>query len=285
MNTRLGACLASAILCQCSTAWAATLIEERDSESTVLMYIEKGKMRTETPGENGYALLDLRGRKMFMIDPAEKNAVDMSSMMFPRETGQASAGGRTANPALEKIGSGPEIAGYTTEHYALKANGVMCQELFTSKKAFKDSGWAELWNDVGESMKDMAAAEEDADDCDVAEAELIDPAEIGWPLKTIQADGETTEVVRIERDVVVPPGGFEIPAGYTVISMQEMFSGALIGGPPGPGTVQADEQTFGIEERDDPEEEAAATQEGAEDESLTDQVKGLFQGLQKGFGN
>lgn len=285
MNTRLGACLASAILCQCATAWAATLIEERDSESTVLMYIEKGKMRTETPGESGYALLDLRGRKMFMIDPAEKNVVDMSSMMFPQETGQAPAVRGAANPALEKIGSGPEIAGYKTEHYVLTANGRKCQELFTSKEAFADSGWADLWNDVGESMKDMAAAEEDADDCDVAEAELIDPAEIGWPLKTIQADGETTEVVRIERDAVVPPGGFEIPAGYTVISMQEMFSGALIGGALAPGAAKAEEQTPDSEERDYPEEEAAATEEEAEDESLTDQVKGLFQGLQKGFGN
>jgi len=202
---------------------AVTLIEERDSESTTLMYLEDGKMRVETAGEPGYMLADLRRRKFFAVDPAKKRAADMSAQMLPQ---QARAQSPKVAGILEKVGSGPRIAGYATEHYVLTANGQKCEEIFTSKQAFIDSGMGSLWSDFAAAFKGLSASAEGASPCDVAENQA-DPSKFGLPLRTVSSDGQTTEVIRIEKGVAAPPGGFEVPRGYRTVTMQELFSDAL----------------------------------------------------------
>jgi len=211
-----------------SVVGAATLIEERDSESRTLMYVDDGKMRVETRGEPGYALMDLRRRTILMVDPDEKTAIEMSPQIG--DTSNSDQGkAPKVEVGLEKVGVGPSVAGYATDHYVLTANGRKCQDLFVSKQAFADSGWAALWSEFGTVFKSMSAMDMDKDACDIAD-EQADPARIGWPLKTVASDGETTEVLRIEKDVPVPAGGFEVPGDYRIMSLQEMMSGAFGGG-------------------------------------------------------
>lgn len=287
MKTTLTVCLAMTTALPMCGISAATLIEERDSEMSTIMYIEGGKMRAQTPGEDGYMLMDLRARTMFTISPSEKQAVDMTSMVFGQASTEKSAAARSVKSSLDKVGFGPEIAGYATEHYVLTANGRKCEEYFTSKEAFQDSGWAEMWNDLEQAFKDMAVSEEDADDCDLASAEEADPAKIGWPLKTIDAQGLVSEVVRIEQNATVPPGGFEVPAGYTVVSMQELLSGAMMGGAVGGGAAEMPEEANDDVSEDEPteEEEYVGEEEQQEEEGVAGQMKGLFNELKKGFGN
>lgn len=288
MKTTLTVCLVMTTALPMCAISAATLIEERDSEASTIMYIEGGKMRAQTPGEEGYMLMDLRARTMFTISPSDKQAVDMSSMVFGQANTDKSAAARSVKSSLDKVGSGPEIAGYATEHYVLTANGRKCEEYFTSKKAFQDSGWAEMWNDLEQSFKDMALSEEDADDCDIAGAEVANPADMGWPLKTIDAEGLVSEVVRIEQNATVPPGGFEVPAGYTVVSMQELLSGAMMGGAVGGGAAEMPEEASDDVSEDElieEEEDVGEEEQPEEEEGVAEQMKGLFNELKKGFGN
>lgn len=209
---------------------AATLIEERDSESVSQMWVEGGRMRAQARGEPGYALMDLRKRTMFMVNTQRKQAVDMSATVF-RQRGAAAAGMASGvTGTLKRIGDGPTIAGYATEHYLVEVDGETCHELYVSKQAFQDSGWADLWAQTGKTFKEMSAEEEDADPCDVADVPAADPAKIGWPLKTVYPDGESTVIIRIQKNAPLPPGGFEVPAGYKVISMQQMMQDAMNGG-------------------------------------------------------
>ena len=161
-----------------------------------------------------------RQRRILFVNPEEKTVLDMSATM---QGASGSGGVRNADARIEKIGPGPSIAGYATEHYVLSAGGAKCEDLFTSKKAFEDSGWASLWSAFGKTFEEMSTAGEQSDPCDLAQ-DQADPAKIGWPLKTVSSDGEVTEVLRIEADVKLPAGGFEVPPGYRVVSMQEMMS-------------------------------------------------------------
>lgn len=217
---------ALAVFSLAAPAPAATLIEERDSESVSQMWVEGGRMRAQARGEPGYMLMDLRKRTMLMVNTQRKQVVDMSATVFGRRGASAAGAGSGATGTLRRVGDGPTIAGYATEHYVVEVDGETCEELYVSRQAFRDSGWAELWAETGKAFKEMAAEDEgeDADPCDIADVQAADPAKIGWPLKTVSSDGEVTEVLRIEADVKLPDGGFEVPPGYRVMSMQEMMS-------------------------------------------------------------
>jgi len=214
-----------------TTVLAATLIEERDSESVNQMWVEGGRMRAQTRGEPGYALMDLRKRTMFMVNTERKRAVDMSTTVFGKRGASAAGASSGAAGTLRRIGDGPTIAGYATEHYVVEVDGETCEELYVSRQAFHDSGWAEMWAETGKAFREMAAEEEedDADACDLADVQAADPAKIGWPLKTVYPDGESTTITRIQKNAPLPPGGFEVPAGYQVISMQQMMQEAMSG--------------------------------------------------------
>jgi hypothetical protein len=226
MNTMTNRLLLLA--CMTCPAWAgaASLIEQREGEATALMYIEGGKMRIETRGQPDYALMDLKTRSMFLVNPTEKRALDMSAG-FRHKAGE-SAASVEVDARLEKKGAGPEIAGYATEHYVLSANGKKCQDIYASTQAFRDSGWAELWDDFGKAFKEMSTGGQDP--CDIADETVVDPAKVGWPLKTVTADGDVMETVRIQNDVAAPAGGFDVPAGYQVISLQQMLQDMLQNG-------------------------------------------------------
>lgn len=222
---------ALAVFSLAAPAPAATLIEERDSESVSQMWVEGGRMRAQARGEPGYMLMDLRKRTMLMVNTQRKQVVDMSATVFGRRGASAAGAGSGATGTLRRVGDGPTIAGYATEHYVVEVDGETCEELYVSRQAFRDSGWAELWAETGKAFKEMAAEDEgeDADPCDIADVQAADPAKIGWPLKTVYPDGESTTIVRIQKNAPLPPGGFEVPAGYKVISMQQMMQEAMSG--------------------------------------------------------
>lgn len=209
---------------------AVTLIEQRDGDSTTIMYVDGVQMRTEFAGKTAYVLINMGKRQFFNVDPKRKTAVDMSSMMWTAVDSEDSNSEIKVAPSLDKMGDGPMIAGYSTVHYALKANGKTCQEWYASKDAFKDSGLSKMWEEYGEVWKEMGAETDNA--CDIAEREMHDPWKTGWTLKTVNRErehvGQFTEVLRIEKDVAVPPGGFDVPSDYKIVNYQayqQMMSG------------------------------------------------------------
>lgn len=211
---------------------AVTLVEIREGEhlemregehSTSTLYVEGAQMRTDTPGEASYAVMDLVKHTLVIVNTSEKTAMDMSSMAWKDKYSGGGTKPRKVNADLEKIGSGPTIAGYRTIHYTLSVDGKKCKDMYTSMKVLKDIGWADLWSDIGSWFRE--ASIDDADDCELAEYQVADPGKLGFPLKTVESDGQFDEVTNIEQGVKLPPGGFEVPAGYKLVSFEEMMSG------------------------------------------------------------
>lgn len=220
------ACLAAA---ECLSA--ASLVEETDGDSTSLLYIEGGKLRVDEAGSGNYAVIDLKNRSFVMVNPANRTAVDMSANLWGGQAGGAPAAAGSVDARLEEVGAGPAIAGYETVHYTLLANGQPCQDLYVSREAFEDSGFAELWAAGGKSLQEMDV--DPSDPCDLAEQKAVDYEKHGMPLKTVHRQsmhaGQFEEVKRIEKDVPAPPGGFGVPAGYEMVSLEAMMGAYLQG--------------------------------------------------------
>ena len=206
---------------------AATLIEQRDQESTTIMYVDGVQMRVQAPADQSYVLMNLGEKTYFVVNPDEKMVMDMTETVWSLQNSKSKDDKAKVNASLDKAGAGPTIAGYETEHFILKANGRYCQDLFVSREAFDDSGLDEVWAEYGQNMKEMGVDSDDA--CDIAEIKVFDPGKHGWPLKTMYKKGEHAgqfeEVLRIEQGVDLPAGGFVVPDGYRVVSMQEMMGG------------------------------------------------------------
>jgi len=273
---------------------AATLIEQTDGETRSIVYAEGAKLRTDEGGDaegmQGYGLIDLEKKTFFLVNTKEKTVLDMSSAMWKAA---AAGGGVTAqvDARLEKVGAGPEIAGYATEHYELLADGKKCQDIYLSRKAFDDSGCAKTWARAGQSMREMGVDPSDA--CDVAEFRALDFEKYGWPLKTMHREsmhaGQFEEVLRIERGVEPPPGGFEVPAGYQVVSFEAMM-GSMAGQMGGAQSWEEDDGTdedeAGSEEEsyDEEYDEEEYDEEGTVDdavEELGDRLKGFMDRFKK----
>lgn len=285
-----------ALTCVLGTASlpAATLIEQVDGESTMIMYVEGSKFRTDTPSEDSYAIVDYEEKTFLVVNDAERKVMDMSAMTWREDNANKTVDTSGVDADLQRIGAGPRIAGYDTVHYVVRANGRKCQELFTSRAAFRDSGMAEFWN--SESAQAMTRANlEYGDDCELAEFVVTDPDDIGFPLRTVQADGQAMEVLRIERNVQVPGSGFEAPANYERVDfgqmMGQMMKAATVDASAGAGDEVSGED-FGDEEyveeeyaEEDLENAVAeleqAVEEAAEDEDLGEKVKGLFKRFKK----
>ena len=258
---------------------AATLIEQTDGESRSLMYVEGVKLRTDDAGGEGYGLIDLGEKTFHLVNPQEKTVLDMSSMVWRAAAEGQSGGAAKVDARLEKIGSGPEIAGYATEHYTLLANGKACQDLYLSRKAFDDSGFAEIWAQVGQALREMNSEPEA---CDVAEVKALDYEKYGWPLKTVHRAsmhaGQFEEILRIEKGVELRPGGFEVPAGYQVVSFEAMM-GSMANQMGGAQSWEDDDEGF---EDEDYADESYEDEEYVDEEAVEEEPEDL-EGRLKGF--
>ena len=224
-----------------------------------------------------------------MVNPDERTAMDMSSMAWPEKK---KSGGdlKKVDASLDKIGDGPTIAGYETVHYVVKANGRKCHDLYASKKAFNHTGWAESWSENGRALNE--ANFDTADDCEIADYEVADPGNIGWALKTIEADGQYSEVLRIEQDAKLPVGGFEVPADYRLVSYAEMMQGMMSGDFGGmnndedgySGEEDYDDENYDEEEIDEEDAEGQAFEEELE-EDVEKEVGDVVKDKLKGFMN
>lgn len=263
-------------------AGAAALVEQGDSESTTLMYIEGTKMRSETHQQGGYAIADYRAKTLYMIDPVRKQVLDMSAITWPEGGAAQKVDTSGVKASLDKVGKGPTIAGYDTEHYVLKANGRKCEDLYVSRAAARDAGFEVLIAE--ESSKELMAANAmNGDECDLAEYKLIDSAEFGWPLRTVDAQGTVTEVIRIETNAKLPPGGFELPAGFEIVDYGQLIGSSSMNAPEPeyqdiPDEVYDDEdemydEEYGADDYEDSEEYPEDTAE----EDLGDTLRGFFE--------
>jgi hypothetical protein len=248
---------------------AATLLEQRDAESHTIMYIDGVQMRAETPGQPGYMLMNFEAGTMYMVSPEEKTVIDNSAMLKAMREQKPQSTGRQPSVRFQHMGPGPIIAGYKTEHFAEYVDDTHCADIFLSKDALDDSGFSEFMDAMESGV--MNSDEEESSPCDWGSVEGFSLVrKHGYPLRELDADGTlNNEVIRIQTDAAVPEGGFELPAGYQVITMEQMMQG--MGGMAMPGASGGS----GVEEYL----EQIELPEGMQDEEALEKVKSLLDSM------
>lgn len=249
------ACVFSLLLPAVADA-GVTLLETRSDDGEIQeIYTDGARMRAQVKGNQQYMILDLKGRKMYMVDPAERRVADMSGMLQTRGRDRAQQAG---TGSLVHRGKGPTVAGFATERYAVESGGKSCGEVMLSRKAL------EALPNAAALLEGLAALADSgppvgADPCARADDALLgDFRRLGLPLVTIDAKGrKTMEVLRMVRNASPPPGAFSLPEGYEVVDVGREMEGAMkqaedalreMMPPAGQGGAQADEVRRALEQ-------------------------------------
>ncbi len=232
----------------CSPLWAATEIQQKGTlmggakaanaaaqTSSILLDASHARMQAGAAGQ--YMLLDFSNGKMMMINTQQKQAIDMSSMpKMPKGMGKPP---NQAEPAaikaeLVKVGNGPEIAGYATDHYQVKAEGKVCSNEFISADALQ----VEHVEKFMQSMHKMAQERRQAmsnmpffkqDPCaKAAEQTAGEMLKQGMLMRSQDTNGQLrNEIVSIKTDVPASAADFSVPADFEVLTPQQMMQRAM----------------------------------------------------------
>jgi len=220
-------------------AGAATVVKhhgKQDKAQTVL--IEGDKVRMESSkGRGDYTLIYLTTKKVFMVDERNKRVIKMGvgEELPPLPPNLPSRDKSQKIPEVDaklvKLGAGPEILNYATEHYQIVANEVVCSDEYFSETARSIAGLenfintlAELAQDRKQKMGQMPMPLLARDPCMQAreklEGELV---KLGVPMRSTDNKGRVmTEVVSIETDMKVDAEQFDLPKDYPVMTEKEV---------------------------------------------------------------
>ncbi len=208
-------------------AFAVTLVEMKDDEGgTQKMWIDGQQMRIQHSSEPGYMLMHLTERRLYMVDPDERQVLDMSEALAAHRGGRQSA---ELDVAFVKRGEGPMIAGYETSHYEMTVNGQKCSDEYLSRRALSDIAAMDAFDALANMAPDGPMGMAQMDPCDAADFQLTDIyQQHGFPLRVVRADGTLeTEVTRVTKNAPVPVGGFSLPAEFRVIGFGQMMREAM----------------------------------------------------------
>jgi hypothetical protein len=228
----------------CGASFAATVVERREMGKIQTITLDKHNARINSSVPDYYTLMDLKKGKAYMVDTKEKRTVEMNIIGTPPKPSQnmprwqqrsQSSQDRRERPSviaeLVEKGRGPRIAGYPTVNYQVKANGQVCSDNYFSKKAAQ----VPYIKDLIKAMSDMSTSRKikgmPVHPCQKAHDDLeAKSMTLGVPMKSViklgQRGGDKVrfEIIRIKTDVEVYADTFSLPAGYRVISEQEMIA-------------------------------------------------------------
>lgn len=208
---------------------AATLVERRDMRGkTEKLTVSEDFARVDTERKGFYTLVDLKNNKIFLIHTEKKEIVERNlqapssselpeGMTLPPET-------PVKEVKLVEKEDGPEIAGYATKHYQITADGEVCADNYLSAPA---AGVAYLKGFL-KAMEEMAMPPKEMitrmPACTQAQLKMkAEFFEKGLPLRSVSKEGTVTyEITSIKVDVEVPEETFKLPAGYKVMTEEDM---------------------------------------------------------------
>jgi len=172
------------------------------------MYIKGSKARIETSNGQQYQIIDLTQKKMFVIDPAKKQANVLSSDVVHKAGQMAGEMMKNAKSSAQKTGKSETINGYKCEEYLVTVSGPMSitshqwvtQDVeLTEFEAFEE--YTQSFSKIlGGSLPDIKG--------------LPIRSETKMNMMGQNIDAKV-EVVRISKDAVAD-SLFVVPAGYKV---------------------------------------------------------------------
>lgn len=181
-------------------------------------------------GENEYVLGDLNSGNVYVVMPGEKTILELHSK------GKNGAASGVANVKLQKLGSGPEIAGFDTTEYELMAGGQSCGKALISAKAGAIADVQRLLKgmaqfDPGAMMPEGMGAmvESRMDVCDKAQlASQKEITKLGMPMKSLDQQGQVEqEVTAINTQASLAADLFKLPQGYQRTTPGAMINDAM----------------------------------------------------------
>lgn len=214
-----------ALLAVFNLAQAASLIELMDGEGGAQkIWIEGQKVRIEDSREPGYLLIDGKERKMFAINPEEKQIIDMTDMFL--QEGEAGLADRFKVEYKHK-GKGKTVAGYATEHYELIVDGKKCGDEYVSLQALKDLNALEILDTMAQlnAADIMNVPANLLDPCDFSDALVMEEYKTkGYPMLILDDKGQMlNEVKSINKSAPLPEGGFSLPKGYVTLTYEQLM--------------------------------------------------------------
>ncbi len=205
-----------------SQALSATLIESLESDAVVQKtWVEGDQLRAETVESSQYMLMDFSRKKMYLVNPENKQVLDMSGIV----ASISESGKNMEEPdyTVTHVGNGPDIAGYPTKHYTVSFKGKKCIESFTSNKVVNEFSLLGFINGMKEMFPQGDDMNEKENPCAKAE-NALEYKKIGLPLRLVEEDGEESyRIIRLEKNAPIPSGGFSVPEDFHVIDYGEMI--------------------------------------------------------------
>lgn len=212
---------------------AAVLLEAKspEAEAPTRVLYDGHTLRVDFI-QGGYLLFDVAANKRYMINDEQKQVMEMPSTDAGEFSAMMSDIGAKRTPAkidIARLGAGPVIAGYATEHYVVTADGHKCSDEYLSKELL-----------ANEKVKELVHAMDGANENeDVSSIASLGPCmvqapralakqydQLGLPLRSVDAGGAATvEVVSIKVDVDFPTGTFTVPPGYAWVSLKDLLRG------------------------------------------------------------
>lgn len=195
--------------------------------SVTTFWIGTERVKMATQDASGYVIVDIKDQKQYMIDHNEKMVIDVTGGLDGAEV-DAKSTGATPNVSITKVGEGPVIAGFKSDKYEVKAEGVLCGVEYLSTEPFSHPEIVKL-------LKVMAMLSEP----DIGNSELYQPCEqadlllekqyqtYGMPLKSLNAEGAAiSEVVKF-RTATPPAGTYDFPNAYQITTLRALIDEQL----------------------------------------------------------
>ena len=204
---------------------AGTRLTSRDDlGTTTTVQIDSGRMRIETEGEPVYLLTELASRRTLTVSPEEKIAIESTPLAAPSE---APASVERPKVELKPMGDGPTIAGYPTKRYRLLLAGHACYDQYLAPRLLAQQDIRDYLQAIAaEAANPWGALSGSGDDpCTTADSLAAEyHLKLGLPLRTVAPEGTViSETIHIETGVTLPAGAFAVPAGFRVMTTQELM--------------------------------------------------------------
>ena len=208
-------------------AAAATIvkIQTNDELSTMMTDGERARLNVSS---SEYVVIDYKTRKVSMINPQQKQVMEMN---MDNLAGEGASSAPRVRDSLRSAGAGPAIAGYATHKYNYSVKGRSCGDIYASIDAYHAEGMKELLK----AMRTMIDQQRSMlgglaglmDDCTLADMQMVDRVEnIGIPMRTVKNGRVESEVKSIQTDASLPADTFAIPASYKKVSVEQQMQQA-----------------------------------------------------------
>lgn len=203
---------------------AAVQIEVENNNLKETIWSDGSKLHVKSSQEPAYILVNAEQRRLYTINHKEKQIINLSDEI-------------KKPPVLPEIqdvkidffrhGPGPNILGFETELYLLKANGKICRTEYLSKAVAELTGaiaGLELMTEYRMSTT-FGTLPNELELCFTADHLTYQRyRKGGFPLKSEDQFGKTMfEIISIKKDSNNPIDNFKLPERYTVMSYKEMM--------------------------------------------------------------